>query len=304
MQIRMDWSAISFDWNHARAFLVTAREGSLSAAARALGTTQPTLGRQVAAFQAELGVTLFERAGRGLELTESGANLAETIAPMADAARHVSLTASGQSQSVEGLVRITASEIYASHLLPPMLGKLREKAPGITIEIIATNRVTDLRRREADVAIRNARPNDPELFARKIAEDHATFYATPGYIDRIGHPDSLGDLARADFIGFEDIDGMMAYLTEYGLTLTARNFPIVSESHVAQLGAALNGLGIAIVPSHVGDADPRLVRVLPDAPPITFPIWLVAHRELRTARRVRLVFDHLAEELERLGQPG
>ena len=300
----MDWSTIRFDWNHARAFLVTAREGSLSAAARSLGTTQPTLGRQVAAFQAELGVTLFERVGRGLELTEAGASLAETIAPMAEAARHVSLTASGQSQSVEGLVRITASEIYAAYLLPPMLGTLREAAPGLTIEIIATNRVTDLRRREADVAIRNARPSDPELFARKVTDAHAAFYATTGYIDRIGRPSALPDLARADFIGFDDTDGMMAYLAEFGLTLTARNFPIVSESHVAQLGAARSGLGIAILPTDVGDAEPGLRRVLPDGPLITFPIWLVAHRELRTARRVRVVFDHLAEGLERLGQGG
>lgn len=300
----MNWPSISFDWNHARAFLATAEEGSLSAAARRLGTTQPTLGRQVSALERELGLTLFERVGRGLALTEAGTDLAGHVRAMAVAAEAVSLAASGQSQSVDGLIRITASEIYATYLLPPILKRLREAAPGLVIEVVATNRVTDLRRREADVAIRNGRPSDPELFARKVADDAATFYATPAYLDSIGRPAALADLARADFVGFDDVEGMLGHLAAMGLELTARNFPIVSESQVAQWGAALAGAGIVIVPTHVGDADPRVERVLPDAPLITYPVWLVAHGELRTSRKVRLVFDHLAEALAGLGQPG
>lgn len=300
----MNCASISFDWNHARAFLATAEEGSLSAAARALGTTQPTLGRQVSAFEADLGLTLFERVGRGLALTEAGVDLAGHIRAMALAAETVSLAASGQSQSVEGSVRITASEVYAAHLLPPILRRLRAAAPGLMIEIVATTRVTDLRRREADVAIRNARPRDPELFARKVADDTATFYATPEYLDSIGRPETLGGLARADFIGFEDVETMLGNLADLGLDLTARNFPIVSESHVAQWGAALAGGGIVIVPTHVGDAEPRVERAMSDAPLITYPVWLVAHSELRTSRKVRLVFDLLAEALGGLGQPG
>lgn len=133
MHKRMDWRAVTFDWNRARAFLVTAEEGSLSAAARALGMAQPTLGRQVSALEAELGTVLFERAGRGLTLTPSGLELVEHVRAMAEAANQVSLTASGQSQTVEGTSRITASEITAAHSPPPLIAKLRHAEPGIEV---------------------------------------------------------------------------------------------------------------------------------------------------------------------------
>ena len=119
----MDWRSVTFDWNRARAFLVTAEEGSLSAAARALGMAQPTLGRQVSALERELGVALFERVGRGLALTPSGLELVEHVRAMGDAASRVSLTASGQSQSVEGTIRIAVTDIYAVFVLPPIVGR-------------------------------------------------------------------------------------------------------------------------------------------------------------------------------------
>jgi len=157
----MDWRAVKFDWNRARAFLVTAEEGSLSAAARALGMAQPTLGRQVDALEAELDVVLFERVGRGLELTPSGLELLEHVRSMGEAANRVSLTAAGQSQSIEGTICIAASETYAAILLPPILVKLRRLEPGIHIEIVASSKPSDLRRREADIAIRNFAPSGP-----------------------------------------------------------------------------------------------------------------------------------------------
>jgi DNA-binding transcriptional LysR family regulator len=151
----MDWRSVKFDWNRARAFLVTAEEGSLSAAARALGMAQPTLGRQVDALEQELGVVLFERVGRGFTLTPSGLELLDHVRAMGDAANRVSLTAAGQSQSIEGKICIAASETYAAILLPPIIAKLRQVEPGIHIEIVASTKASDLLRREADIAIRN-----------------------------------------------------------------------------------------------------------------------------------------------------
>ena len=151
----MDWRSVKFDWNRARAFLVTAEEGSLSAAARSLGMAQPTLGRQVSALEEELGVVLFERLGKGLTLTPSGLELVEHVRAMGAAATRVSLTASGQAQSVEGTVRITASEVTSAYMLPPIIARMREDMPGITIEIVSSNALSDLRRREADIAIRS-----------------------------------------------------------------------------------------------------------------------------------------------------
>ncbi|MCB1366969.1 MAG: LysR family transcriptional regulator, partial [Rhodobacteraceae bacterium] len=137
MHKRMDWRTVNFDWNRARAFLVTAEEGSLSAAARALKLAQPTLGRQVAALEAELGVVLFERFGRGLQLTPAGHELMAHVREMGDAASRLSLAAFGQSDAMEGVVRISASDAYAGLLLPPILKRLAEAEPRITIEVLA-----------------------------------------------------------------------------------------------------------------------------------------------------------------------
>jgi DNA-binding transcriptional LysR family regulator len=155
MQKCMDWRAVRFDWNHARAFFVAGEEGSFSAASRALGIAQPTIGRQVAALEDELGVALFERVGSKLELTSAGVDLMDHVRAMSDAATRVSLAATGRSVSVEGTVCITASELIAAYLLPPIVLRLRAKHPGIDLEIIASNSARDLRRREADIAIRN-----------------------------------------------------------------------------------------------------------------------------------------------------
>src|SRR3954447_21314158 len=166
----MDWRSVRFDWNRARAFLITAEEGSLSAAARALGLTQPTLGRQVDALEAELGVVLFERVGRGLTLTAGGLDLLEHVRAMAEAADRFALVASGQSQTLEGAVCITASEVISAFLLPPVLAQIRKKHPGIEIKLVATNEVRDLRRREADIAIRSGRPTDENLVTTRLRD--------------------------------------------------------------------------------------------------------------------------------------
>lgn len=178
----MDWRSVKFDWNRARAFLVTAEEGSLSAAARALGMTQPTLSRQVDALEEELSLVLFERAGRGLILTPSGLELLEHVRGMGEAASHVSRAASGQSQSIEGSICIAASEVYSALILPPIIQKLRREYPGISIEIVASNASSDLLRREADIAIRHVASSQPDVITKKIRDDEAFFYATHGYL--------------------------------------------------------------------------------------------------------------------------
>lgn len=294
----MDWKSINFDWNRARAFLVTAQEGSLSAAARALGMTQPTLGRQVSALENELGVVLFERIGRGLVLTPGGLELVEHVRLMGEAANQVSLTANGQSQTIEGTICITASEVHAAFLLPPIIAKLRQAEPGIDIEIVASNNTRDLGRREADIAIRSFRPTQPELIARKIKDVQARLYATPNYLKRIGIPISPDTIQRADFIGFDNTDRLLNGLNTLGLNLTKENFPIRTENHLVLWELVKQGLGVGIMQADVGDAEPLVERALPKLEPIMFPIWLTAHRELKTSRRVRLVFDLLAAELD------
>src|SRR3954453_21537219 len=162
----MNWDAVDFDWNQARAFHVTAREGSLSAAARKLKQTQPTLSRQVAALEEQLGVTLFERVGKRLILSETGRDLLDHVAAMGDAAGLVALAATGRSQGIVGEVRISASEIVAAWLLPAIIERIRAAHPEIDVRVVVSNRLSDLLRREADIAIRHVQPEQPDLVAR------------------------------------------------------------------------------------------------------------------------------------------
>ena len=299
MHIRMDWRSVKFDWNKARAFLVTAEEGSLSAAARALGMAQPTLGRQVDGLEQELGIVLFERVGRGLTLTPSGLELLEHVRDMGEAAGRVSLTALGQSQALEGTICISASETYATVLLPPLVAKIRKMEPGIQVEIVVANHASDLRRREADIAIRNFRPTEPDLIAKKIGDAYAVLYATPEYIAQIGSPTKPHDLRHADFVNMDRSGMMLKGLNTLGLGLTDANFPLLTESYLVMWELVRQGAGIGVLDAHIGDADPAVRRVLPDLEPLVFPIWLVAHRELTTNRRIRMVYDFLAKELRR-----
>jgi DNA-binding transcriptional LysR family regulator len=295
----MDWRGVRFDWNHARAFLVTAEEGSFSAAGRALAIAQPTIGRQVAALEEELGVALFERVGNALELTTAGLDLMEHVRAMSEAATRVSLAATGQSLSIDGSVCITASELIAAHVLPPIIGRLRREHPGIEIEIVASNSATDLRRREADIAVRNFTSTQPDLIARKIADRDARLYAAPSYLEHIGNPTSPADLSRADFFGFDRTEIMIKGLRALGIEVGPKNFPIVTGNHLVQWELAKQGVGICIVMDEVGDAEPRVRRVLPELPPLPVPVWLATHREVHTSRRIRVVFDLLAKELGR-----
>ncbi|WP_284154869.1 LysR family transcriptional regulator [Algicella marina] len=296
----MNWQALGFDWNHARAFLATAEEGSLSAAARALGSTQPTLGRQVAALEEALGVVLFERVGRGLELTPSGADLLAHFRGMGEAAGRAALSAAGRSEAVEGLVAITATNDVATYVLPPILRRLRQEAPGITYDVIASNAVSDLARREADISIRHARPDNPDLIARMVAHTEAGLFASTDYLEAFGRPRSKEDLTSARIIGFDREGRMVRHLQQkLGLPVTEASIVLSSESGSVAREMAAAGLGIAVLTRALAERGAALEPVLPGDVSFSIPVWLVTHRELHTSRRIRLVFDVLAEELAR-----
>jgi len=293
----MEWKSVRFDWNRTRAFLVAAEEGSLSAAARALGLAQPTLGRQIEALEAELGLTLFERDGRGIKLTPSGLELLEFARAMGTAANQFSLCAHGQAQSIGGTVSIGAGETHAAVVLPPLIAKLRQLEPLIEVEIVVSNSASDLQRREADIALRNFRPSEPDLYAKKLFEMHTQLYATPEYLAKIGNPKTAKDLEKADFISLDHTNVVMQGLNAHGLSLTQKNFPVLTQSYLVMWELVKNGVGIGVADAAIGDLEPKVKRVLDDFKPLKFPVWLVAHRELKTSRRIRRVFDFLSEEL-------
>jgi len=293
----MNWNAVSFDWNQIRALLATIEEGSFSAAARALGQTQPTLSRQIAALEADLGITLFERNRRATVPTGAALELVEHVRSMGEAAQRISLTASGQSSAVEGRVTVTATNIMASFYLPPIIKRIREEAPGIRLEIIASNELQDLQKREADVAIRHARPEQPDLIARLVGETTGHLYAHPDYLDRVGRPTCLDEVNRLDFIGFEQNERVIEHLNAIGLSLTPENFKISSGSSTVHHALAMQGLGVTPMTRDWIDQHSILEEVWPELAPIPIQTWLVTHRELNTSRRIRVVFDHIANGL-------
>ncbi|MEP3046509.1 MAG: LysR family transcriptional regulator [Roseibium sp.] len=293
----MNWQSITFDWNQARAFLVTAEEGSLSAAARALGLTQPTLSRQVAALEETLDVTLFERVSKSLILTKAGIELVEHVRVMGEAASRVSLSASGQSQQIEGMVTVSATDIMACYVLPDILKSLRQKAPGIEVRILCTNSLSDLRRREADIAIRHVAPDHPDLYARKMRDTPAQVYATRSYLEQHGGKLTLEDAKNLDIIGFDNNEELIMHLRAMGLPVSEANIKISSPTGIVAWDFARQGLGLCVMADEVADKCPEVVPAFEDMEPVFFPIWLVTHSELQTSRRIRTVFDHLAEGL-------
>lgn len=290
----MEWKRSAFDWNQARAFLVTAEEGSLSAAARALGQTQPTLSRQVAGLEEALGVTLFERTSCALMLTQSGVELLAHFRMMGDAANDISVTATGQSQTVTGHVLISATDLMATHFLPPVLKELAKTAPELQIEIIASNELSDLRRREADIAIRHSRPKDETLFAKRLRDTRAHLFASKEYLNEVGRPKTLTDLEGLKFVGFDQPNLRLGMMASRGLNLTTENFNFSTSSATLTLELVRQGFGIGILPIEIGEVYPELENPCLAFEPISIETWLVAHRELRTNLRIRLVFDLLA----------
>ena len=291
------------DWNLVRAFAATAKAGSLSAASRTLGLTQPTLSRQIAALEAQLGVNLFARIGKRLALTEAGLGLLEHAQAMATSADAMALAAAGQSVEMAGRISISATDAVSAYLLPEMVQRIRREAPGVTIVIVSSNSISDLRRREADIAIRHIRPTEPELIGQLVCEMSADFYAAEAWIARHGMPETLTQLSAADLLGIEPVEQFAAHLAGIGVPIPLERMPIVSESSVVLWEMLRRGLGIGVMLREIAARTPGVIRLTPGVPRIPVPVWLVSHRDLHTSPRIRLVFDILAEELRRCAIP-
>ncbi|MDJ1018487.1 MAG: LysR family transcriptional regulator [Paracoccaceae bacterium] len=297
----MNWDAVSFDWNQVRAFLATVEEGSFSGAARALKTTQPTIGRQISELEAKLGVTLVERSVRGPTLTEAGRDLLDHVRAMGEAATLISMVAASKSEDVTGEVTVTATDLLSASILPGLLAPLREMAPGIRVRIVASADMQNLTQREADIAIRHVRPEQPDLIAKHVGDFRANLYATTSYLDRVGRPRSPRDIAAYDFVGNADPERLMAPLHNMGIPARAESFVMSSASGVVAWELVKAGYGVSMQPEVLGDGEPGIEKVLPDLPSLEFPIWLVTHRELQTSRRIRIVFDLLARSMAEAG---
>jgi DNA-binding transcriptional LysR family regulator len=290
-------AATSFDWSLMRSFLAVIERGSLLAAARQLGVSQPTLGRHVAELERQLGTVLFERTGRGLVATSAARSIADQARTMADNAEAIGRTLTGQSKQLSGSVRITASQTVATHLLPPLLAGFRERETGIAIDVIASNAVSNLLRREADIAVRMVRPAQASLVARRVGAVQIGAYARKDYLRRRGVPRKPGDLLQHDLVGLDRDDSIIRSFATFGHRIERDSFVFRSDDHLVLWQALRAGLGIGFAATWLADREPALERVLPDLRMSTLPVWLAVHREIRSSARIRALYDFLAEAL-------
>ncbi|MBB6187380.1 LysR family transcriptional regulator [Rhodanobacter sp. MP7CTX1] len=283
-------------WELYRSFLAVVREGSLSAAARTLGMTQPSLGRHVRQLEADLGVALFTRSPQGLTPTDLGEELATHAQAMLAASASLRRAASGSNHEVRGVVRITCSEVIGAEVLPPILADFRQHYPGIVIELSLSNQNEDLLRKDADIAVRMLRPVQAALVARHIGKIPLGLYAHRRYLKAHGQPQALVDLTQHAIIGFDrETPALRAVLGK--LPFGREDFALRSDSDLAQLAAIRAGYGMGVCQQQIARRDRNLVPVLPEAFKFDLDTWLVMHEDLKTSRRTRLLFDHLAQAL-------
>jgi DNA-binding transcriptional LysR family regulator len=282
-------------WELYRSFLAVSRAGSLSGAARSLALTQPTIGRHIDALEHALGVALFTRSQAGLIATPSALALvphAETMASAADALQRV---ASGEAAEERGAVRVTASEMIGSEVLPAQLAAFRAKHPRIAVELVLSNRSEDMLRREADIAVRMVKPTQSALVSRKIGTLHLGLHAHPRYVKSQGAPSTLDELREHPLIGFDKAPSVRG-LTLPSFALGRELFSFRCDSDIGQYAALRAGFGIGMCQNALAKRD-RLVPILPSAVQLELGMWVVMHKDLKSVRRVRLMFDHLAAEL-------
>lgn len=282
-------------WEMYRSFLAVIREGSLSGAARALGLTQPTIGRHMDALEAALGVPLFTRSRSGLTPTEGALALVPHAEAMASAAAALERAATGDAEEDRGTVRLTASEMIGTEVLPPILTRFRAQHPRIDLELVISNRNQDLLRRDADIAIRMTRPTQTALVAKKAGSVALGLHAHPEYAAQHGLPERVEDVFRHPVIGF-DRDPSIRDPGQLNLPLNRDMFAFRADSDYTQYAMLKAGYGIGICQYPLGRRD-GLIAFLPDALDFALDIWIVMHEDLRTSRRMRLMFDHLADDL-------
>jgi len=295
MVLFMNWDPMKFDWNKARAFLVTAEEGSFSAAAKALGMSQPTLGRQVTGLEDELGVILIERVNKKINVTPLGLELLEHLKAMGEAASNFALALDGQKDSLSGAVRISCTDTFAVHLLPEMLTKLKREEPNIVIELFSSYEVTNILLRECDIAIRHTPPLDDDLVARKLPSHKVALYHSKQLALNSEMP---SEEPITPYVGFLSSDGRyLNELNRWGLEVTDSNFTCKASTHLEHWSMVKAGLGIGMMLDVIADCDPTIVQYHAFMEKVEVPTWLVTHRELRSNRRIKRVYDFLANEL-------
>ncbi len=294
----MDTSAL--DWSLVRSFLAVIDEGSLLGAARKLGSYQPTLSRQIAQLEKQLGTALFERTGRGLIPTEAGNAIIEAARRMELAASDVEKSLKGVGKSLRGSIRISASEVVAHFLMPNCITNLRLAYPEIHVDLVASNVTSNLLRREADIALRMVDPTQGSLIARRIGDCPLGAFASSSYLSRRGRPIRAVDLMRHDLVGMDSDDSLLRGLRAFGMRLERSHFAVRTDDQVAYARLVEEGAGIGFLTHFTAARLKKVQQVLPRLVAPKMPLWLVTHREIRSSALIQATYEHLAAHLPTL----
>lgn len=287
---------MTFNWDDLKMLIACAEHGSLSGAAMHLRVSQPTLGRRIDALEDSLGLTLFTRSPRGMALTATGRDVLAHAREVEAAAAQLSLAAAGRGEAVEGVVRVTASSVLAAHQLPSIITRIIEAEPGVEIELVASNTTENLLLREADIAIRMYRPEQPNLIARKVTEMGTGLFAARSYLEKYGEP-GPADFVNHRMVGYDRDPTIRRFMAEAGMQAPQRYFRVRTDDQIANWRLVVAGAGVGAMQKAVGEAEPAVAAVLPEMILPNLPVWLTVHEELRTSRLIRRVFDLLADEL-------
>lgn len=293
--------ASTIGWELYRTFLSVLNEGSLSGAARSLGITQPTAGRHIAVLEKALGLALFTRSPTGLLPTEAALALRPQAEAMESTAASLERTAASQGDGVRGVVRVTASDIIGVEVLPLIAGQLRREHPELEIELVLTNQVQDLLRREADIAVRMTPPKQAMLIARRVGKIELGLYATKDYLEMHGVPRNIDDLSRHTLVGFDTENAFIRAARKSLPNLNRKMFTLRTDSDLAILALirAGAGLGVCQVPLARRPGGEPLVRVLSRQISLSLETWITMHEDLRNRPSCRVTFDALVAGLQR-----
>jgi len=300
MHFRMDKSLGKIDWSLVAAFMAVAETGSLSAAARQLQTTQPTIGRQIKALEDQLGVSLFQRNPRGLTLTDTGAQLVPAAHAMRAAANDLTLIAAGQTAQLAGTVRITASVAASVYHLPQIIADIRAAEPEIDIELVASDDSRNLLYREVDIAVRMYQPTQLDLVTRHLGDIPLGIYAAKSYIARRGVPTGPDDILNHDFVGYDADTRIIEGFQSAGFPVDRDFFSVRCDDNIAYWELVCSGCGIGFAQQDMARRVPDVVALDLGFPLPVLPVWLTAHQAMRQTPRIRRVWDLLAAGLKPL----
>jgi DNA-binding transcriptional LysR family regulator len=286
------------NWELIQSFYIVSEQGSLSKAALILNSSQPTVSRQIALLEKILDVTLFNRSSKGLIITEAGTKFIESCAVMNDASEQFYRIAAGETLALSGSIRLTANEVIGTYYLPDLLVKFSVLYPNISVEVVISNNVTSLHKRDADIALRMIRPSQQNLIAKRLKDIKLNFVASEKYLSLHSEPENLIDAAKHSLIGFDKDPVFIKNITELKWPLTEKNFNFKTDFFPLQIELVKSGAGISILHEHLIKQWPELKVILKDVNIPVMNFWLVCHADVQHNRKIRVMMDFLSEHLE------